>query len=71
MEFFKRLWKITKENKKDEHKNFVVIDPKLIKNLLKLPKPIGMKIIERVNYKMNLQKDNVLKQAFEEKLPPD
>jgi len=68
MEFFKRLWKITKENKKDEHKNFVVIDPKLIKNLLKLPKPIGMKIIERVNYKMNLQKDNVLKQAFEEKL---
>ena len=54
--------------KKDEHKNFVEIEPKLIKKLLNLPKPIGMKILERVNYKIHLQKENILKQAFEEKL---
>ena len=51
---------------KDDHKNFVEINPKLIKKLLNLPKPIGMKIMERVNYKMHLQKENILKQAFEE-----
>lgn len=55
-------------NKKDEHKNFVEIDPKLVKKLLNLPKPIGMKILERINYKINLQKENILKQAFEENL---
>ena len=54
--------------KKEEHKNFVVIEPKLIKNLLNLPKPVGMKILERINYKMRLQKENVLKQALEENL---
>ena len=54
--------------KKDEHKNFVVIEPKLIKKLLNLPKPVGMKILERINYKMRLQKENVLKQALEENL---
>ncbi len=54
--------------KKDEHKNFVVIEPKLIKKLLNLPKPIGMKILERINYKLHLQKENILKQAFEENL---
>ncbi|MBI2657252.1 hypothetical protein HYX08_01000 [Candidatus Woesearchaeota archaeon] len=54
--------------KKDEHKNFVVIEPKLIKKLLNLPKPIGMKILERINYKVHLQKENILKQAFEENL---
>ena len=54
--------------KKDEHKDFVVIEPKLIKNLLNLPKPIGLKILERINYKMHLQKENILKQAFEENL---
>ena len=53
---------------KDKHKNFVVIEPKLIKKLLSLPKPIGMKILERINYKMHLQKENILKQAFEENL---
>ena len=53
---------------KDKHKNFVVIEPKLIKKLLNLPKPIGMKILERINYKMHLQKENILKQAFEENL---
>ena len=55
-------------NKKDEHKNFVEIEPKLIKKLLNLPKPIGMKILEGINYKINLQKENVLKQAFEQNL---
>ena len=55
-------------DKKDEHKNFVVIAPKLIKKLLNLPKPIGMKIMERINYKIYLQKENILKQAFEENL---
>ena len=54
--------------KKDAHKNFVEIEPKLIRKLLNLPKPIGMKILERINYKLHLQKENVLKQAFEEKL---
>ena len=54
--------------KKDEHKNFVVIKPKLIKKLLNMPKPIAMKILERINYKMHLQKENILKQAFEENL---
>jgi len=54
-------------NKKYEHKNFVEIDSKLIKKLLNLPKPLGMKILERVNYKINLQKEDILKQAFEEK----
>ena len=54
--------------KKDEHKNFVVIGPKLIKKLLNLPKPVGMKILERINYKMHLQKEKILKQAFEENL---
>ena len=53
---------------KDDHKNFVEIEPKLIKKLLNLPKPIGMKILERVNYKIHLQKESILKQAFEEKL---
>lgn len=53
---------------KDEHKKFVEIEPKLIKKLLNLPKPIGMKILERINYKLHLQKENVLKQAFEENL---
>src|SRR3989344_9382006 len=55
-------------DKKDEHKNFVEIEPKLIKNLLNLPKPIGMKILERINYKVHLQKENILKQALEENL---
>ena len=54
--------------KKDEHKNFVQIEPKLIKKLLNLPKPIGMKILDRINYKLHLQKGNILKQAFEENL---
>ena len=54
--------------KKEEHKNFVVITPKLIKKLLSLPKPIGMKILERINYKMHLQKENILNQAFNENL---
>ena len=54
--------------KKDEHKHFVEIEPKLIKKLLNLPKPIGMKILERVNYKIHLQKESILKQAFEENL---
>lgn len=53
--------------KNNEHKNFVAIEPKLIRKLLNLPKPIGMKIFERINYKIHLQKDNILKQAFEEK----
>ena len=53
---------------KDEHKNFVEIEPKLIKKLLNLPKPIGMKILDRINYKLHLQKGNILKQAFEENL---
>ena len=52
--------------KKDIHKNFVVIEPKLIQKLLSLPKPVGMRILERINYKMHLQKENILKQAFEE-----
>lgn len=55
-------------DKKDEHKNFVEIEPKLIKKLLNLPKPIGMKILERVNYKTHLQKDNILNQAFDENI---
>ena len=55
-------------DKKDEHKNFVEIEPKLIKNLLNLPKPIGMKILERINYKIHLQKENILNQAFSENL---
>ena len=54
--------------KKEEHKNFVVIEPKLIKKLLNLPKPIGMKILERINYKIHLQKENILNQAFEENI---
>ncbi len=54
--------------KKDEHKNFVEIEPKLIKNLLTLPKPIGIKILERINYKLHLQKESILNQAFEENL---
>ena len=54
--------------KKDAHKHFVEIEPKLIRKLLNLPKPIGIKILERINYKLNLQKENVLKQAFEENL---
>ena len=54
--------------KKDEHKHFVEIEPKLIKKLLNLTKPIGMKILERVNYKIHLQKESILKQAFEENL---
>ena len=55
-------------DKKDEHKNFVEIEPKLIKKLLSLPKPIGMKILQRINYKMNLQKESILKQAFQENI---
>jgi len=55
-------------DKKDEHKNFVEIKPNLIKKLLKLPRPIGMKILQRINYKMNLQKESILKQAFQENL---
>ena len=54
--------------KKDAHKHFAEIEPKLIRKLLNLPKPIGIKILERINYKLNLQKENVLKQAFEENL---
>ena len=52
--------------KNNEHKKFVEIEPKLLRKLLNLPKPIGMKIFERINYKIYLQKDNILKQAFEE-----
>ena len=55
-------------DKKDEHKNFVEIEPNLIKKLLKLPKPIGLKILQRINYKMNLQKESILKQAFQENI---
>lgn len=54
--------------KKDEHKNFVQIEPKLIKKLFSLPKPVGIKILERINYKMHLQRNAILKQAFEESL---
>ncbi|MBS3105833.1 hypothetical protein J4234_06280 [Candidatus Woesearchaeota archaeon] len=53
-------------DKKNEHKNFVEIEPKLIKKLLNMPKPIAMNILKRINYKMHLQKDNILKQALEE-----
>jgi len=55
-------------DKQDEHKNFVEIEPKLIKKLLNLPKPIGMKILERINYKLHLQKESILNQAFNENL---
>ncbi|MBI2652565.1 hypothetical protein HYX00_03820 [Candidatus Woesearchaeota archaeon] len=53
-------------SKNDEHKNFVEIEPKLIRRLLNLPKPVGIKILERINYKLHLQKENILNQAFEE-----
>ena len=55
-------------DKQDEHKNFVEIEPKLIKKLLNLPKPIGMKILERINYKLHLQKESILNQAFNENI---
>ena len=54
--------------KKDEYKNFVEIKPELIKKFLDLPKPIALKLIEKVNYKMHLQKERILKQAFEENI---
>ena len=54
--------------KKNEHKNFVRIEQKLIKKLFNLPKSVGMKVLERINYKMHLQKNAILKQAFEENL---
>ena len=59
---------MSKENKKDDHKNFVEINPKLIKKLLNLPKPIALKLIEKINYKTHLQKKSILKQAFEENI---
>ena len=55
-------------DKKDEHKKFVKIEPKLIRKLLNLPKPVGIKILERINYKIHLQKESILKQAFEENI---
>ena len=61
-------FRMSKENKKDNHKNFVKISPKLIKKLLDLPKPVALKLIEKVNYKMHLQKESILKQAFEENM---
>lgn len=44
------------------------MSPKMIKELLNLPKEEGAGLIKRVNYKFHLAKENILKQAFEENL---
>ena len=44
------------------------MDPEMLKRLMKLPKPVARKLFERINYRFHLEKENILKQAFEEDL---
>src|SRR3989338_5929375 len=50
------------------HKKFSVMKKEDILRLMSLPKEKGIELMKRVNYKFHLAKDDILKQAFEEKL---
>ena len=50
----------------EEHKKFSIIEPELIKKLMSLSKEEGMKLISQINYKLHLQKESILNQAFKE-----
>jgi len=54
--------------KLDDFKKFKVIEPHLIEKIVSLPKEEGIRLFKRINYKMYLAKDKILKQAFDEKL---
>ena len=50
------------------YKRFSIMSKDMLKGMLSLPKPVGRRIFERINYKLHLAKGDILKQAFEEKL---
>ena len=52
----------------NNYKKFGRISPEMLKKLMSLPKEEGIKLMERVNYKFYLEKENILKQAFDENL---
>src|SRR3989344_8238548 len=52
----------------EDHKKFSEIDPKMIKKMMNMPKPIVEKLVENINYKLHLQKQQIMKQAFKERL---
>ncbi len=55
--------------KKDKnHRSFKSMDPDIIKRLLSLPKKQGIELFKRVSHRYYLEKDNILNQAFEEKI---
>lgn len=54
--------------KKSPYKKFSRMDPELIKRLLALPKSEGIELVKRINYRFYLEKENILKQAFQENL---
>lgn len=49
-------------------KKFSEMSPEIIKKLLNLPKEKGIELFKRINYRFHLEKENILKQAFEENL---
>lgn len=57
-----------KAERNDDYRKFSVIKPNMLKKLLSLPKPAGIALMERVNYKLHLSRDKVLQQAFEQGL---
>jgi len=59
------MTKARKIKEDGDYKKFSIISPKIMKELLRLPKPVGAELFRRVNYKLHLAKDKILKQAFE------
>lgn len=59
--------RVKKTNKK-EHQKYGVINSEIIKNLLSMPKDDALQLLQRVNYKLNLQKEDILNQAIDEKI---
>jgi len=53
---------------KKDYKKFSVMSPDMIKKFMNLPREKGIELIKRVNYNFYLEKENILKQAFDENL---
>jgi len=49
-------------------KKFSKMSPETLKKLLNLPKEKGIELFKKINYRFYLEKENILKQAFEENL---
>lgn len=50
---------------KNDYKKFSIMKPEMLNKLMNLPKEKGIELFKRVNYRFYLEKENILKQAFE------